>query len=57
MQHTVMTRKAIVQALFRTGIWLNQPEISAFMTVLDQDGGGNIEEDEFVDFWEAYSFH
>ena len=29
---------------------------SLLMSCLDEDGGGSISEDEFVVFWNAYSF-
>ena len=51
-----MTRLEIVEALFRIGLWLNQSEISLLMSVLDTDGGGNIEVEEFVEFWNTVSW-
>jgi len=34
--------------LFRLGIWLQPPELNALMEKLDEDGGGEIDLDEFV---------
>ena len=42
--------------LFKLGVWLHPLESQALMDALDEDGGGEIEEDELVSFWTNYLF-
>jgi hypothetical protein len=48
-----MDRKELAVAVLQVGVWLHPKETELLMNALDQDGSGEIEEDEFVAFWNA----
>jgi Ca2+-binding EF-hand superfamily protein len=48
-----MDRKELAVALLQLGVWLHPKEIAILMDALDGDGSGEIDEEEFIVFWNA----
>ena len=46
-----MDRKELAVALVQVGVWLHPKEVTIMMDALDEDGSGEIDEDEFIVFW------
>ena len=49
-----LDRTEIAVGLFKLGLWLSPPEVKALMETLDEDGGGEIEFDEWEAFWKMH---
>ena len=42
-------------SLLQVGVYMNLQELTDFVSQLDIDGGGKIEVEEMVDFWNKYA--
>ena len=51
-----LDRKELATGLFSLGIWLHPKELECLLGILDKDGGGDIDADEFKTFWTTYNF-
>jgi hypothetical protein len=46
-----MDRKELAVAMLKCGMWLSPSEVVILMETLDSDGSGDIDENEFINFW------
>lgn len=51
-----LDRKELAMGLFSLGIWLHPAETAALLDALDEDGGGEIDLDEFSNWWDTCTF-
>jgi hypothetical protein len=36
------------------GVWLHPKELQVLFSLVDEDDGGDVDEEEFVRFWESH---